>query len=127
MSWRTGNAVAGHVILGFPAGLAIAALTGTVARFGVSALAATVPALGVIGPWVLWLRYTQQQHITRRAGLGWAACGVALAVVLLLSPLWFWTGPVLVLLMSESLRVVLRRRTSCLGSYPPATVGDMTL
>ncbi len=113
-AWRVTNLLLGHLILGAPAVAFIPALFATAARFGLGTALTTalLPAGVVLAPWLLWLRYTRHRPTTRRAALTWLGVAALTTAVILFSPLWFWTLPVLALLLSETLRCLTHRPLS---------------
>lgn len=129
-TWRVINVAAGHLIFGVLAIAALAATAATLARFGLEdSLGAVVLPLAVLGtPWLLWLRYSRHRPTTRRGTFAWSAIASAAAASLLLGPLWFWSVPVLTLLVSEAAWVVTaHRRYGRRRPHPPAqlrTVGS---
>jgi hypothetical protein len=102
------NTVMGYVLFGIPAALCGPALVSTVHRYGLGALGAAVLAtLWACAPLLLWIRYTRHRPTSRHGRLTWVLLGTAALITLLISPIWFWSGPVLVLLLLEISRVVL--------------------
>lgn len=105
--WKTRTAWAGYLMFGLPAILAMPALISTLVRFGLpDTLTAGVPAaLWACTPALLWLRYTRRRPSTRSGGIAWALLCLAAVLMILFSPIWFWSGPVLFVLLSEAARV----------------------
>ncbi len=104
--WRSVNAWAGYVALGLPAVVAVPALIATLARFGPWDTLSALPAvLWACTPGLLWLRYTRRGPTRRRGRITWSLLGVLAVAMLLVSPIWFWSGPVLCVLASEALRL----------------------
>lgn len=109
--WRAINRRAGYVVFGLPAAFAIPALITTWVQFGLwRALIGAGPLfVWVIAPLLLWIRYTRHPPQTRAGSTAWGILAAAVTVSLLISPVFFWTGPVLVLLISELLRATCAR------------------
>lgn len=107
--WMHVNTAAGYVVFGVPTLLAIPAVAATIARFGIwhTLTSAVVPVAMVIAPLLLWTRYTRHRPAKRTAWLTWSGVAILVFLVLASSPLWFWTGPVLVVLLSELARAIL--------------------
>lgn len=105
--WTTLNCWAGYAIFGLPAVLAVPALIATFAQFGVrDTLVSGVPAaLWVCTPALLWLRYARRRPTRRRGRIAWAMLGLLTITMILISPIWFWSGPLLLVLSSEAVRV----------------------
>lgn len=99
--WRTINVYAGTLVIGMPVMLAIAA----VYTLGLNLVPAAIPLLIAIGPLGLWLWYLNSVP-GRAARRVWLVAAVALALGAMISPWWFWSGPLLVVLTSEIIRVV---------------------
>jgi hypothetical protein len=110
-AWRVTNLVVGHVLFAVPAAAALPALGVTTIRFGLVATLtwALLPALFVLAPWLLWLRYTRRRPVARRARLTWLAGALLVSAATLASPVWIWSLPVLVLLASETTRCLVDR------------------
>lgn len=110
-TWRAFNLITGHVVFGLPALTSLPALAATIARFGLlnTLTTALLPALVVIAPWLLWLRYTRHRPTTRRAISAWLTLALLVAFVIAVSPLWFWNIPVMGLMLSETLRLLADR------------------
>lgn len=111
--WMRANTAAGYLVFGLPVLLAIPALGATITRFGVwtTLTSAALPVLVVTAPLLLWNRYTRHRPARKVARLTWAAIAALTFVLLASSPLWFWTGPVLAVLLSELARALLASRT----------------
>ena len=77
-------------------------------RFGFWAAltSACVPLLVVSSPWIAWLRYTRRRPSTRRGLLAWSIVAGVIVVMLLASPVWLWAGPVLAVVLSETVRTL---------------------
>lgn len=105
--WKKANRWAGHLVFGLPAVLAVPALMATLARFGVwqTATAALPAALWACVPLLLWVRYTRRAPRTGAGAAAWMTVAVIGLSMLLLSPIWFWSGPCLFVVASEILRV----------------------
>lgn len=99
--WRTINVYAGTLVIGTPAMLAIAA----VYTLGLNLVPAAIPLLIAIVPLGLWLWYLNSVP-GRAARRVWLVAAVALALGTMISPWWFWSGPLLIVLVSEVIRVV---------------------
>lgn len=100
------TAWAGYLVFGIPAVLGVPALLETFDRFGArGALAAAPAATCAIAPALLWLRYTRHRPTSVVAGTAWGAAAVMVAAIYLVTPLWFWSGLVACVLVSEVARV----------------------
>lgn len=110
--WKQTNTVAGYIVFGLPALLAVPALVSTIARFGLwtTLTSAALPVLVVTAPLLLWIRYTRRRPLWRLARLGWTGVAVLILLNIAASPIRFWTGPVLAVLLSEIVRVHLGHR-----------------
>lgn len=114
--WKTINVYAGTLIIGTPAMLALAAT----ASLGVNFIWATIPLLLSVGPLAMWLWYlnTSPGRAARRV---WLVAAVVLGLGTMLSPWWFWSGPLLIVLASEVIRVATTRiEPGTVGSAGPA-------
>lgn len=122
-SWETVNAWGGYLVFGLPAVLAVPALIATFARFGLwDTVHSAVPiAVGVCIPLLLWLRYTHRRPRTRTGRCAWVLLAAAVTTTLVLSPLFFWVGPVLAVLVSETLRVLCPRGVARAAASGPLT------
>ncbi|ACZ32450.1 hypothetical protein Xcel_3451 (plasmid) [Xylanimonas cellulosilytica DSM 15894] len=111
-TWTRVNAWTGYLILGLPAALALPALAATITKFGLWATltGAAVSALAAIGPVAAWTIYTRRRPSTRRGAQIWLATAAVVLTALWVSPLFFWTGPVVVLLVSELARALFEHR-----------------
>lgn len=105
--WKSLNVWVGHLVLGLPAVLAVPALIATLAQFGFpDTLTAGGPAVAVAcAPEALWMRYTRHRPSTGRGRVAWTLGWLLAVTMLLLSPIWFWSGPLLFVLASEAVRV----------------------
>lgn len=105
--WRQINVYAGLVVFGLPALVAIPALIATFVRFGVlESLGSAGPAAAItVLPLVLWVRYTRRRPGTYTGKVTWAVVGAFAVGSLAFSPLFFWAGPAVVVLLSECLRL----------------------
>ena len=123
-TWRVINLIVGHLLFGIPALLSLPALVATVARFGLLSTLTTalLPAAVVVTPWLLWLRYTRRRPTGRRGALAWLTLAAVVTAVILFSPLWFWTLPVLTLLLSESIRCLAHRPQASQAVAVPSRV-----
>ncbi len=110
--WKQLNTIAGYIVFGLPTLFAIPALAATIARFGLwdTLTSAVLPLLGVFAPLLLWIRYTRHRPLWKIARLTWATVAGTALLMLVSSPIWFWSGPVLVLLLSEVLRTMVGSR-----------------
>ncbi len=115
---RTQHVVAwaGYLVFGLPAVLAVWALVQAVDRFGVgqTLIGAGPSMLWMELPLIAWIVYTvRRPQVRRTALLSIAGLGLITAT-LLLTPMFFWTGPAFLLLLVELARVLLpgRRRAS---------------
>jgi hypothetical protein len=113
--WRWGNQLLSGVVFGLPAVSAVPALVICAQRFGLrvtltqalpSAVWASIPLL----LWVVWsLRPARSRPARVVLVVSWVA-GVATVVV---SPLFFWAGPVILVLACDAARFwSLRRGTA---------------
>lgn len=120
--WETINTRCGYLVFGLPAVLAVPALIATLARFGLwDILRSAVPvALCLCVPLLLWLRYTHHRPRSRSGKCAWALVAAAATTTLVISPLFFWVGPVLAVLGSELLRVLLSPRHRVPRRWLPA-------
>lgn len=120
--WKQINTIAGYVAFGLPTLFAIPAMAATIARFGLwdTLTSAVLPVLGVSAPLLLWIRYTRHRPVWKIARLTWA--GIALLALLMLAstPIWFWTAPVLAVLLSELLRALAGSRQHPSSRLAPA-------
>ncbi|WP_193315418.1 hypothetical protein [Nostocoides sp. F2B08] len=106
--WQQGNVWAGYLVFGFPAVAAIPALASTISRFGLrdSLLNAGPAALTACLPLLLWARYTRRRPGTYTGKVTWFVVGLAGLAALAFSPLFFWAGPAMLVLLSEILRLI---------------------
>ena len=104
--WRQLNTIGGYVVFGLPSLLAIPALMATIARFGLWATltSAALPVIAVAIPLLLWARYTRHRPVWKIARVTWAALALVSLTLIAASPIWFWSAPVLAVLLSEVLR-----------------------
>ncbi|WP_043650920.1 hypothetical protein [Cellulosimicrobium cellulans] len=107
--WRI-NFLLGLVVFGVLPLLAIPAVIATVVEFGlVSGLVSTVlPVLLVTVPLGAWVWYGTHLPRTRRAQLAWLSLVVLTTMLLLVTPVFFWTIPALTVLFSEGMRALVR-------------------
>lgn len=101
MVWKTVNVYAGTLVIGIPAVLCVAA----VASLGSNPLEALIPLTVTVGPLVLWLWYLNSNG-GRAARRMWLMAAVVMAAGTMLAPWWFYSGPLLIVLISEILRVI---------------------
>ena len=106
--WHNVNVVAGYLVFGLPALSAVPALLATFAKFGVlPSLANAVPAaLAACLPLLLWIRYTRRRPGTYAGKITWFLIGALALLAFAVSPLFFWTGPAALVLVSEILRLI---------------------
>lgn len=101
-AWRIVNTWSGHVVFGLPAVLAVPALVSTVTRFGwghtlTTGLPAAAWACIPLLLWILYLRNARRRTV-------WVLLLAIATVVLLLSPIYFWAAPAMVVLLMEAAR-----------------------
>lgn len=128
--WMRCNRWAGLVIFGFPTAVGAAAAAGTIARFGLAAVAAAGPALLVIAlPVLLWVIYWRRSDRSATTRARWTAALVlalvASLVALATTPIGFMSGPGTGVLLSELTRLTVvahlhRGRTSTRPAAPRA-------
>lgn len=99
--WKTINVYAGTLVIGTPAMLALAA---AVTLRGIDVIWAAIPLVLTVWPLALWLWYLNT-HPGRAARRLWLVAAVVLAIGTMISPWWFWSGPLLIVLASEIIRV----------------------
>jgi len=111
----------GYVVFGLPAALAVPAMASTVTRFGAwpAATQALPAAATAVIPLMLWVRYTRHRPTTRRGKLAWLVVAAAAIAAVALSPLFFWSGPVLLVLCAELLRLLLNPALTKLPTRTP--------
>lgn len=102
--WKTVNVYAGTLVIGTPAVVCLAA----VVTLGSTLLEATIPLMVTFGPLVLWLWYLNSKG-GRTGRRIWLMAAVVMAAGTMLAPWWFWSGPLLIVLISEILRVIVGR------------------
>ena len=124
--WGQGNTAAGYVVFGLLALMAVPALASTVGRFGMwnTLTSAALPALVVLVPLLLWVRYTRRRPLRKLAWASWASVAGLILLTLAASPLWFWTGPVLAVLLSELARTLTGSRVRSARQASPTTAGQ---
>src|ERR1035437_9250595 len=107
-SWQKLNRLASVGIFGFPVVLGIIAVVATSTRFGLWAAVkeSTLPLLLISCPLLIWACYVRRPVVTRRAKVLWLVVLVLSLVLLVSTPISFWTGPCLVVLTSEVTRVL---------------------
>lgn len=112
--WATVNRRAGLVVFGLPALGSLPAAVATVARFGFeSALVSAGPAVAVLTlPLMAWLVYLRRQPMGRRGGIVFCLAAFCLLVAVLTSPVWWWSGPALLVLLSELMRLLAGKASS---------------
>ncbi|MHA6513401.1 hypothetical protein [Tessaracoccus sp. Z1128] len=103
-AWTHINTWTGYLVFGVPAAFAALALLGTLAQFGVwdAVTSALIPAVLVAAPLLLWIRYVSQRPTKIRQWIGWIMVATLCLTGALLSPLWGWAVPGLLLLASEA-------------------------
>lgn len=103
--------MAGYVVFGFPAVIAVLGLIATAARFGLGATvqSAGLPALCVVLPLVLWVAYRRYPPDRAAAYVAWVVAAASSIIWLLFSPLFYWTGLMLVVVVLEGLRLLTGR------------------
>lgn len=106
--WKIVNVVAGYVVFGLPALLAIPALIATAAKFGLwpTITQAGPPALLASLPLLVWVWYTRRPPSTRSRRFAWIVLATLATATLLATPLVFWTAPAFAVLTSELLRAL---------------------
>lgn len=102
-TWKRVNTWLGHIVFGLPALLAVPALLATAARFGWwDTLTTGVPAAAwACIPLLLWAVYVREGRARRTV---WVLLLAIASGVLLLSPIHFWAGPAVVVLLLEATR-----------------------
>ncbi|MGH9025574.1 MAG: hypothetical protein ACRDWD_05560 [Acidimicrobiia bacterium] len=107
---------AGYLVFGLPAVLAVWALVQAVGRFGVgqTLIGAGPSMLWMELPLIAWIVYTVRRPQSRRPALLSIAGLALITATLLLTPMFFWTGPAFLVLLIELARVLIpaRRRAS---------------
>lgn len=107
-TWSKVNTWAGYLVFGVPTAFAVLALTATGIRFGVwdTVVHAVVPAVLVTMPLLLWIRYVAHRPTKPCQWIGWAMVAMLCLAGTLLSPLWGWAVPSLLLLASEAMLAI---------------------
>lgn len=118
--WKRVNTAAGYLVFGLPALVAVPALFATVRRFGLwdTVAAATLPLLWVVAPLALWARYIRRRPSSGAGWLAWLSCAVVVLLMLAVSPIWFWSGPAMTVLLSEIARARLAGRRPRMARIP---------
>lgn len=126
---RTLIAWAGLVVFGLPALLAVPALLSTVSQFGIWATLTQALPLAALTcvPLLLWIRYIRHRPHTKRGTVAWCLVVAVALAALLASSLWFWAGPILLVLILEiasnlARRVLVRRGRLGAPASGPVTV-----
>lgn len=107
--WRI-NFVLGLIVFGVLPLLSIPAVIATGAEFGLASalVSTTLPVLLVTAPLAAWVWYGTHLPRSRRGQLGWLALVVLVTMLLLVTPVFFWTIPAITVLFSEGLRALIR-------------------
>jgi hypothetical protein len=110
--WRTANRWAGLVVFGFPAVMSVPAVVATVARFGVwpALSAAALPVVVVCLPLWVWVGYFRRPPRSRRSRVAWGGVAAATLGLLATTPVWWWVAPVLLVVVSEAIRLAVAAR-----------------
>jgi hypothetical protein len=119
--WQTANRWVGLVMFGVPALMSVPAVVATAARFGVWATvsAAAVPVVVICLPLGTWIWYLRRPPRSRRARTGWGVAASVAVTLLGVTPIRWWTAPVLLVLLSETFRLLAATRRRSTGAGRP--------
>lgn len=125
--WRQANVLAGYIVFGLPAAIAVPAAAATISRFGLwnTLTSAALPLLVVAASLLLWIRYTRHHPVRKLARLAWAAAAGATFLTFAVSPIWFWSGPLLAVLLSELALVLTSARARRRHTGPALAKGRL--
>lgn len=103
-TWKSVNVYVGTLVIGWPSVLALISLVMMATSQGLvgTVVYGLLPALLVTAPLALWLWYLNSRGYRRL----WLVAAVVIAAGAFTSPLWFWGGPLLLVMVSEVLRVL---------------------
>lgn len=98
--------IAGYLAFGFLAAMGAIAVILTAMQLGIwPTLTQAVPAASpVFLPLLMWWRYTTHPPTRRRGAVAWILAWSLLIGALMVSPVWFWTAPILAVLAAEAAR-----------------------
>lgn len=116
--WQRINTWAGGLVFGVPVAAMVPALVATALEFGLFTLLVTggLAAAVACAPLLLWVRYCRRPPSSRTGKVAWVVVAAMGIVTLLFSPLFFWAGPALLVLLAEVSRVLTHRRFTAIAS-----------